>query len=228
MAFPDYSYDVYEDFEDALGVNWAETDNDNNIDANSAAASYAGAAGLLWNLRGDTGGGEDFFLGYDMGAARDDISYGCWVRLPSSGSDYAFEAITHAYNQSSMGTNITRLYFSRSSGVYSFRLRGADFGSGITISADTWYWITVHSKRNDTSDINVYGTNEALVGTDSVVGRDTASCSALTLGTDTAVDQNIDFYVDDLVIDWTDATFPLLGWESAPAGIVVLRRRRSN
>jgi len=210
--FHGQTVDMHEDFEDALDGSWVETDNDNNIDPNSAAAALAGSAGMLLNLRGDTAGGEDAFLGYDIGSAQTSMSYGIRLKLATSGTDYIFDTLAHSRDQNAMGVFTTKIYLQRTGGVYKIRIRGTAFAD-ITVASATVYWVTVQSVQDDTSTMNVYGTDTVLVDSVTVTGGSGATNDAITLGTDTPLDLDLDFYFDDLVADWTDATFPLLGWD---------------
>jgi len=224
-TFHGQTVDMHEDFEDALDGSWTETDNDNNIDPSAAAAAYAGSAGMLLNLNGDEAGGEDAFLGYTTGANRTLMSYGFWVYVATSASDYLFDAVAHARDQTS------KVYLQRTGGVYKIRIRGTGFAD-ITVSSGTWYWVTVLSVTDDTSTLNVYGTDTVLVDSVNETGGSGTTNDAITLGIDTPTDQDLDFYFDDLVADWTDATFPLLGWETGAAAanirprIMYLNRKR--
>ena len=216
-TFHGQTVDIHEDFEDALTSPISERDTDNNIDPLNAAAAYAGSYGMKHNLNGDTAGGEDAGIGVDLGATRDSVSWGFWFKMPVGTPTIAMDASGHVTDPASWGSYITKVYFYTLAGpAYSVRFRGATFPSpGITgLSPDTWYWLTAKSVKNGTSTLRIYDTAQTQVGSDiEITGNNTANCDALYIGTDAPGDQDINYYYDDLVIDYTDATFPLLGWD---------------
>jgi len=84
MAFPDYDYDLYEDFEDALGAGWTEVDPDNNINPQDTDAEYYGVQGMSIDLDGDTANKDIAYIYYDCGVDRTPLSLGFWWHLPST------------------------------------------------------------------------------------------------------------------------------------------------
>lgn len=83
--------------------------------------------------------------------------------------------------------------------------------NGVALVTDTWYWITAKIVKNSTSYISVYDTTGTLVGTEvagTAANQDTRFIS-LGRGLNETADNSILVYWDDLVLDWTDATYPL-------------------
>ena len=71
--------------------------------------------------------------------------------------------------------------------------------------------------------MRVYDTSENLVGSEQTcTGKDNdwRYLNFGLLGNLDMSDTNVNFYWDAIVADWTDATYPLLGWETAEGGIV--------
>jgi len=83
--------------------------------------------------------------------------------------------------------------------------------NGVALVTDTWYWITAKIVKNSTSYISVYDTTRTLVKTEvtgTAANQDTRFIS-LGRGLNETADNSILVYWDDLVLDWTDATYPL-------------------
>lgn len=214
-TFYGQTVDVYEDFEDALGAGWTETDTDTNVAPNSTTQKKEGAAAAEFDFNGVTDGGESSYLGYDIGGAVDPASYGFWLYC-DGGADATFthELIALASVPTSMGTYACKLYLYRSAaGAYAIRFRGASgYDTDSAISTATWYWVTVKTVRNDTCSMNIYSAAQALLYERTVTGYDNGGLDSLTFGSGGTTNVNEKIYFDELVIDWTSAAFPLLGW----------------
>lgn len=220
MAWPDFTYDLYEDFEDALGASWSETDADNNLNPADATAKYNGAQGMSVNYRGDTAGANISNILYNSGGERTAASIGFWFRGPSIGSnaDVVIAGVSIATD-----TNNVRIYYTRVTGpVYRLRLRGTGFSANVkTVQPNTWYWVTLNYVKNDTCTLRVYGTDtvEIDAATSVTCTANNNVCNYFAFGArGGATDEDIENWFDDIVIDWTDSTFPLLGWETAAGG----------
>jgi hypothetical protein len=225
MAFPDYAYDMYEDFEDDLGASWTETDPDTNIDVANAAAKYYGALGMAEDSRGSGSPADIAHIRYNMGAEKTDLSVGFWFRGATIAAATSIQSI-FAWATATLTVNL-RAYYYKASGVYTFRLRNAaGTWSAVqkTISPATWYWMTLDLNKNDVSTLRIYDTAGAEVDAANVcnVTASNNACQYLFWGAIvTGADEAFVNYFDDLVVDWTDATFPLLGWEAAGGGAVI-------
>lgn len=228
MAFPDYTYDIYEDFEDAVGGTWSETDADANINSADTAAKYYGAKGLSLNWRGATEGYDTSYISLDLGATRDTFSLGFWYYVPTTtGATIAVIAMrTSATTGGGTTSSNIRFYFNRASGVYSMKLRNlaGDYSANIkTLPASgAFYWVTIKHVRNATSTLRVYDTagDEVDAATEcSVTASDNAN--RYLVWYTGAYDEDVNFFIDDVVVDYTDATYPLFGWETGGGGTVV-------
>ncbi len=208
MAFPDYDYDIYEDFENALGGEWSETDPNNVVDGQSTDAEYRGSQGA----KHDWNGGNAGSLHLALGGTYANFSIGFWFKTPAN---------TNGIIMFQDAAENCRLYYYDSY----FRFRGSDWSININATQNTWYWVTIDMVRNGTSTIRVYDTNHDQVGSDGTILSYDAAMSVVDFfgGAD---DNPTAAYLDEVVVDTTDATWPLLGWETSAGGIVVLRRRR--
>ncbi len=222
-TFHGQTVDVYEDFEDALSGSWAATDPDTNLDAQNAAAKYAGTYGLKINSNGSTAGGDVSYLRYDTGAERTDLSIGFWHYVASY-TTFTVNSVIGLWGAATPGTQNIRIYHRKSGATNTLALRGTGFSaSGKAVSVDTWYWVTVDLNKNATSTLRVYDTAEAEVdaGTSVTATAHNNVCQYLYIGhTDAEPDENEDTYWDEWVADWTSALFPILGW-AAGGGVTV-------
>ena len=212
--FHGQTVDLHQGFEAPLGAGWTETDPDNNVNPQDAAAKYAGSYGASFNLNGNTAGGESSYLGYDIGGAQDPISAGFWFYAAPGSATFLLELFAPSAVPTNMGTYCAKIYYARSAGGdYAIRWRGGSgFSDDIAITSGAWYWITVYTARNATSTINVYTAAHNLVDTKNVTGFDNGGIDSICFGVGGSYDQDVSIYFDDVVVDWTDATFPLLGW----------------
>ncbi len=212
MAWPDFTYDIYEDFEDALSASWVETDTESLIDPNDASAKYYGAKGCSISLNNTA----VCYVGYQD--AERTLSVGFWFYASALPSNAAFSFFCWGRDQTATGTYNIKAYYVRATGpIYTIKLRGAEgaYSGAITLTGDTWYWCTINMVKNATSTLRVYGTDKAQVGTDVTVAAGNNAADCYLFGNDTVLGIADAIYIDDFVVDYTDATFPLLGWEAA-------------
>jgi len=211
---PSFTYDVWVDFE-------SNTDcTDAQIDAtdHTAVGSWSNTVGNLGcvstaaKVHGDKGaagaaaaggvGRLKYILPASIGAA----SLGFWFK---SGSGYAGwgvanqiilvviledESLFYLGEGTNSGTNARELYGT-----------GAD---AITISDSTWYWITVGCTQNDVCEWALYNTSDAQVGATQENAIGNYYIDSIQIGSESGISAT-DLYYDDLVMDFTDATFPL-------------------
>jgi hypothetical protein len=226
MAFPDYSYDVYEDFEDALGAPWTEVDGDNNLDPNNAAAKYYGSYGMRINDVGDTAGKDIAYILGNFGAAKTAISIGFWYKIPNASDAWWGAHKKIIFGQDNDGYPfIVEMYDAQQGAAPYIRIRNdGTYSDPINLTVNTWYWVTIKAVQNDTCYMRAYNEDHDQVGNEVTVTGEDKTCQYLFFGNVTAPawdDTGLNIDWDDLVIDYTDATFPLLGWETGgepPAG----------
>jgi hypothetical protein len=117
MAWPDFSYDIYEDFEDALAGTWTETDPDTNINPLDNTAEKNGTYGLSIELNGATAGGEASYLGYQDTGYRNAASIGFWFYASALSADMNFGVFAHSESPTSMSQYVVNLNYQRTGGT---------------------------------------------------------------------------------------------------------------
>jgi hypothetical protein len=209
--------DVYEDFEDALGAGWTETDVNSVLNPNDSAAKYAGTNGMSW----DPTGAYAAQVVYDTGSNRSSVSLGYWFRLPTQ-AIWEYGGVSPFIMDDGASENC-RLYFGgtgASPQVYNARLRNnvGTYSSEIIIPAsNVWYWITIQMVQNGNLSLSIYNASQAQVGSTVTVAAGNLTFRTFRLQSSSLV-STIPTYWDDFILDYTDATFPLLGWSVAGAG----------
>ena len=151
------------------------------------------------------------YIRYDMGATKAALSLAFWFYAPSCGSNDALTIYTVSVNTGSHGI---RLYYQRdASGHYHFGLRGTTFVYGsVDVPTGAWYRVELDYAQNATSTITIYNDGGAQVDTVSVTASDNASQYSYVGKLDTSARTTwTTLYIDDIGLDYTDATSPL--WE---------------
>ena len=216
--------DVYEDFEDAL-VTWVETDLSGVLDPHSASAQYPGDSGSA-GMAIDMTASHTAYIRYPVGFASTPVSIGFWFYTGAYGTWANGPFIAFLGDIAELPDNLRVISISRDAGATDnldkIVIRGnAAPVNGPLIANSTWYWITAQAVRNGTCTVRVYDTSFAQVGADvTCTGNDNA-INALTLGGAPGDPTATSIYFDEYVADWTDATFPLLGWDSGISGTSV-------
>jgi surface protein len=210
-AWPDFTYDVYEDFEDNALAGGIVAYGENVVNSTSTYFKSGAASGRT-NVTANTGVPSSF--NYDTSV--NNYSTGFWFMSPPAGAILAgaessiFMALDSSYS------NYNNLKIYNDSWYYDdkrYYLADNSYLSQVEISPSSWYWVTFQYKRNNYYNFLVYNTTYSLIFNVSGATTDD-SALVLSLGK-----WNSDFpgqgvvYFDDWVIDTTDATFPLLGWE---------------
>jgi hypothetical protein len=139
------------------------------------------------------------------------VSVGFWFKTPSAFGTYNLGTIAQIHGT---GTIVKLIYSSASggSGRY-FTLVGTT--SVDTVKTDfaegTWYWVTLKGAKTATSSLAIYDSsgNAVTNGTASVTGS-TEDIYYVSIGMDESPTTATSVcYFDDVVIDWSTATFPL-------------------
>lgn len=82
--------------------------------------------------------------------------------------------------------------------------------NGSALSSGTWYWVTIQYNRNATSYLRVYDTSSTLVGSEATATAPNVTLRRLyPFDYNANISDSADSYMDDLCVDYTDATFPL-------------------
>jgi hypothetical protein len=203
--------------------NWFVTDASGHLSADAAAeytfggtvnsTADSGTNGLVYSVTGEAGepGRIEFFFppGFD------EASFGFWMKVPA-----ALEGSFCENDQwRSEGVLATRLLHVKvrgdpNLGLFAFTPE-QNYSSGISIEADTWYWCTIKFTRNVSPDgwqVRLYDEDGNQVGSEQTRISSDDPVRFITLGSHIGIDNpglTGDFPFDDLVCDFTDATYPL-------------------
>lgn len=142
---------------------------------------------------------------YNIGSDKTDVSFGFWFRY--TGDPTADKRIFTTLNAG--GSDVVILVYQRVTDTVTW-LGGAN-SNGVALTTDTHYWITGDITRNATTTARIYNTSGTQVGTDFDVTAANNAIRRVELFNDAAqlADSGISIFLDDFVMDWTDATFPL-------------------
>lgn len=148
---------------------------------------------------------------YDWASAKSNLSLGFWFKAPT--------AFLGVYDEHDLCV-VRNSYGERGPWIKCCDANAVtiklftpeqNYSAGISISVNTWYWITLKVVKNDKSYLRVYDTSSAQVGSE--VNRTMSNRDSYGLEFGSVIggarDNGGTFYYDDLIIDWTDATFPL-------------------
>ena len=221
MAFPDYTYDRYCDFEAGLPAAWTETDAGGNLNVQSATAKYYGSYGMAYD------GVNSPFIRTDFGVNPTSISLGFWM-YTGVHTDWARNYVVYTDNSTLGAVPIRALWGDTEGGDAKFTLRndtGTYSAAGVTVADATWYWVTIQATISGTAYLRVYNTSHAQVGAEISVAVN-ANNNFRYLNIIGPASSSAVVYYDDIVIDWTDATYPLLGWETAAGGTNVSKYKK--
>jgi hypothetical protein len=210
MAWPDYTYNIFENFEDAtLESGLTLTDTSGAVTIPSSAQYYIDTHSMALNLSGLT-----VRANISYGNCGNTASFGFWYRSGSyggwAGGPMIFNLKSNAYG------NLIQMIDERSAGDNTRRIRCNN--QSIEVSDYTWYWLTVKFDRNATGYFRVYDTSGNIVGSaQSFSCVDYAADEGFYLGS-WGGSHSCVVYFDALVVDTTNANFPLLGWETESGG----------
>lgn len=214
-TFHGQTVDVSEGFEGAFpNTGWTETDASGKL-SQSATAVFEGTNGMLY----DYTGAADAYLTYDTGADRTSLSLGCWFRMPAYAAFGGLGIIVSVLNTAT--DQVLRICAGRNAGDNSYqiavRANNGTFSTAIGLSPSTWYWLTAKLVNGGNLSLNVYDTSQTLVG------AQTVACGAFSgrtviVGAYSGFAAAANTYWDDIVIDYTAAAFPLLGWATGVTG----------
>ncbi len=226
MAYPDFTNDLYEDFEDALGSGWTVVDPDNNLDITAAATlGEYGTKGLEHLYAGSTAGNDIAYAYYTFSSSKTQLSIVV---------KFKFSTLTNTWYTNNIldidldvaAFSLCRIQYYWDGTNYNVWILGKDGVSSslITFSSPGPYALCVQTTKNGTTYLSIYDLDtKTQVGSEVSVVAPNYDINYILLGS-ILVTSSTGYpavtYYDDLVGDYTDATYPLLGWESgAPAGI---------
>mgnify|MGYP000871473912 CR=1 FL=1 len=188
---------------------WTITDNgglsvsasgESTMDTCPGGSSDSGSNGLalLWSGRPDSS------VTLNISTAKANLSGGFWVKtvdVPSWSGGIILISL-----QDSTSTTRASLINKRDGGTNAQKL------GTYTCSTDTWYWVAWEYVQNDYFYYEIYSADGTQVATDSASVGD-YTIKFIKLFNRPATDAEITSYMDDVVVDVTDATHPLMGVE---------------
>jgi len=217
MAWPDFAYDIYEDFEDStLAAGLTESDAGGEFDFPDSAQYYMGS-----NSASDSLDGAEAFIYFE---APDSFSYGFWFRTGTYGNWAGGPWIIRLLSVAS--GSLYRIIDEDNTGSSANQFMCIEDSDVITRSSGTWYWCTGKLVRNGTCYFRVYDTAHAQVGSEMSYAMPNTEFGHFQLGSSIAFTNASIVYFDAFVVDTTDATYPLLGWETAAGGTNVSKYKK--
>lgn len=218
-TFHGQTVDVAEGFEGTFpNTGWTETDASGKL-SQSATATFEGTYGMLY----DPTGAADACVSYDTGADRASLSLGFWFWMPTYTGWGGLGIMTSVRNAAT--DEVLRICAGRNAGSSAYeiavRSNAGTFSTVIGIAPSTWYWVTAKLVNGGNLTLSVYDTSHVLVGTQTVACG-SFSGRHVSVGAYSAFVATANAYWDDIVIDYTAAAFPLLGWDAGGGN----RRRR--
>src|SRR5580704_11883182 len=243
-SFPGITYNYWVDFESAaLGVaptvstltatthgtgeTWIISNPDSALTVlSNAQDGLAGATGNRGLQYSQATGGVDY-VGMYLPSTQNSVSMGMWYCTSNqSASGYNFEEGPHFFGFYNNAFGATwRLSDERNSAsnVRSIRLSptGPDAASlrMIPVSDSTCYWISMKYVKGSTVIFNLYDTNLNLLGSVNTPETDNVGVDLVWLGNQQQTTVNLPYtmQMDDLIIDSTNANFPLLPVSAPPS-----------
>jgi hypothetical protein len=215
-TFHDQTVDIWETFEGAYGATLAETDPDGILTPANTDYFKNGAASL--KVDADSYATGEAYLTCTFPSAVSNVSFGMWWRTGSGygtwgGDPRPFVVRVHWAVVGAQMRILDRIDNDSGSAREFHCVEGVGasaVGTG-SIADNTWYWVTGQYNRNATSYWKVYTEGGVEVGENSFTAAD-YNADIILLANITA-HQACAFYLDDFVVDYTDATYPLLGWD---------------
>jgi hypothetical protein len=209
MAWPDFAYDIHEDFEDVnLATGLTESDATAEFDFPDSAQFYMGA-----NSASDSLDNGEAYIWFE---APDSFSYGFWFRTGTYGNWAGGPWIIRLLD--TVGGSLYRIIDEDNTGSSANQFRSLEDQDVIARSNATWYWITGKLVRNGTCLLRVYDTAHNQVGAEMSYAMPNTEFGRLQIGSSVAFANASIVYFDAFVVDTTDATYPLFGWETAGGG----------
>ncbi|MDW5265028.1 MAG: Ig-like domain-containing protein, partial [Edaphobacter sp.] len=229
-AFPWIPYDTWIDFEQGTvgaqanatqlaasthGVQgvWSVADPNNLLSIQTAAedpghavTGDTGTRGMATNLNS----GASAYAEWDPPAQQSSFSIGLWYKtgeaVPWSSGPFfvlfynnSFGPMIRLSDEKSPYTNVRQIQVSP--------LNQAVAG----VADDTWYWITMKWTQNSQGTMSVYDKSLNLIGTVTFTDAFNVPVQAIRLGNSGSVPEpGAVSYIDDFIVDYTHANFPLL------------------
>ena len=206
-TWPDFDCDVYENFEDASLAAGLSLTTPGNWTIPSANYPWDGSNSGRLDISGTSGA----YISYT--GTYNNISFGFAVRTP------VIDQWTLLYLASIHSNNTgyqLRICLSRLTDGTSYNVRFISEGGDQNheVLSNTLYWVTVQFNRNGIIYYQVYDSSHTKVVDSSIPAGNDYQLDWIEIGADSLGDKTGYVYYDALVVDKTDATFPLLGWST--------------
>jgi hypothetical protein len=82
-------------------------------------------------------------------------------------------------------------------------------GTAVSVADNTWYWVTVKFVKNGASLMRVYDTTGSQVGNEMSIDTPDSVWTKAYFGIGDNLNDTSTLYFDDIMMDWTNAVFPL-------------------
>jgi hypothetical protein len=148
------------------------------------------------------------YVQYNLPSTKTNISVGFWWRAPDTPSWAGGNKIVYAYP-------VATVKFTQQGAASQPKILLAAGGTDGTVSSaltpNNWYWITAKFVRNGTCSCTVYDSAGAAIATQpgDVTGLNNAIENTLIGDNNAHIAANTFSSIDDVVVDYTDATYPL-------------------
>ncbi|HEX3121610.1 MAG TPA: Ig-like domain-containing protein, partial [Candidatus Acidoferrum sp.] len=242
--YPGITYNYWVDFEGAaLGVSpttatlaasthgtgetWIISNPINSLTVVSGAQSGISGATGNRGLQYNDPTGAAAYVGMYLPSTQTSVSMGMWYCTSNqSASGYAYQEGPHFFGfyNNAFGP-IWRLSDERNSVDNTREIRISPTGPDSTslrripVSDSTCYWISTKLVKGSSITFNLYDTSLNLLGSVSAADSFNQSVDLVWLGNEVKTSSNLAYSdrMDDLIVDYTTATFPLLPKLAPPA-----------
>lgn len=187
------------------GANWVAADSQSKLNCTSTAATKAtlstvngsadaGTKGLVIDLSGSAGS----YVTFTSPTPHDNVSVGFWWQSPA-------DAGSHFQYFIEIGGEL--IYFFGGTGIVNWN---SGSSGSIAVLQSTWYWVTIKTIRNGTASLALYDTAGVQVGSTSTKSWANVQTQVFSFGSLFGAGSAGGIsYIDNIVMDWTNATFPL-------------------
>jgi hypothetical protein len=183
---------------------WTTTSDEKTTTSSINSTADAGTRGMRRSFTN----AATSYAQYNLPAVKTNISVGFWWRAPNTPSWAGGNKIAYAYN-------VAMVKFTQQGTAGQPKILLGYGGSEGTVSSaltpNNWYWITAKFVRNGTCSCTIYDSTGAAIATQpgDVTGLNN-NIESLLIGDNNAhIAANTFSSIDDVVVDYTDATYPL-------------------
>lgn len=227
----DLTVNVWQDFElDTLnGTNldgrdhfvttgvWSVTDASTKLSTSTTGekactATFGGVSDTgTRGLKYDSAGGAQAYLSFGHPAQRTQMSWGFWFKIVGAAFFSSFSEYDLCRNSTDLGTLPSLIKVVDDTNETRFHLFvPSTYSAGIPIQENTWYWVTGKHVKNGTVVASLYNDSGVQVGVEQSIAVGNENLTEFLFGVFAGgPDVASSIYFDDLIMDWTNATYPL-------------------